>query len=288
MDGVPSVFLFDGQRSSITTPRASPPPATLGYNWPPLKRHFPPRLTNLPGQCLQCQANGSNVCRVLRPPSVNVIVILVRGALACCRANSYPWSPFPLRRVHPGPGPHIPASFHRHRSWSLLEPRQGYLAHKKQPPRRTLLGLCLGPYGGASGRFLLNEVPLYWMQAQCVATLGSFAAYELTSLCPSNDSPSKRIADSVHQNELFRPSKRIADGTPSINRPQAQCVATLGSFAAYELTSADMTVSSFEDLSTINIRRMFAAVGEVNSQPTGPNPLYHCDDYVDRPRARGV
>ena len=28
--------------------------------------HFPPRLTYLPGQWLQCQANGSNVCRVLR------------------------------------------------------------------------------------------------------------------------------------------------------------------------------------------------------------------------------
>ena len=26
----------------------------------------PPRLNNLPGQWLQCQANGSNVCRVLR------------------------------------------------------------------------------------------------------------------------------------------------------------------------------------------------------------------------------
>ena len=32
---------------------------------PLLKSHSPPRLTNLPGQWLQCQANGSNVCRVL-------------------------------------------------------------------------------------------------------------------------------------------------------------------------------------------------------------------------------
>jgi len=32
-----------------------------------LKRHFPrTRFTNLPDQWLQCQANGSNVCRVLR------------------------------------------------------------------------------------------------------------------------------------------------------------------------------------------------------------------------------
>ena len=31
-----------------------------------LKSHFPPRLTNLPDQWLQCQANGSNVFRVLR------------------------------------------------------------------------------------------------------------------------------------------------------------------------------------------------------------------------------
>ena len=33
---------------------------------PLLKRHIPPRSTHLPGQWLQCQANGSNVCRVLR------------------------------------------------------------------------------------------------------------------------------------------------------------------------------------------------------------------------------
>ena len=25
-----------------------------------------------------------------------------------------------------------------------------------------------------------------------------------------------------------------------------------------------------------------------NCQPTGPNPLYHCDYYLDRPRAMGV
>ena len=35
------------------------------YTGEVLKRHFPPRLTNLPGQWLQCQATGSNVCRVL-------------------------------------------------------------------------------------------------------------------------------------------------------------------------------------------------------------------------------
>jgi hypothetical protein len=33
---------------------------------PLLKIHCPPRLTYQPGQWLQCQANGSNVCRVLR------------------------------------------------------------------------------------------------------------------------------------------------------------------------------------------------------------------------------
>ena len=30
-----------------------------------LQRQFPPRVTNLPAQWLQCQANGSNVFRVL-------------------------------------------------------------------------------------------------------------------------------------------------------------------------------------------------------------------------------
>ena len=33
---------------------------------PSLKSHFHPRLTYLPGQWLQCSANGSNVCRVIR------------------------------------------------------------------------------------------------------------------------------------------------------------------------------------------------------------------------------
>jgi len=34
----------------------------------PCTEETPPlRLTNLPGQWLQCEANGSNVCRVLRP-----------------------------------------------------------------------------------------------------------------------------------------------------------------------------------------------------------------------------
>ena len=35
-----------------------------------LKSHSPPRLTNVPDQWLQCQSNGSNVCRVLRMQGV--------------------------------------------------------------------------------------------------------------------------------------------------------------------------------------------------------------------------
>jgi len=51
---------------------------------PLLKSHFPPRLTNLPGQWLQGQANGSNVCRVLRrfPPQETKIDSLMSGSTA--------------------------------------------------------------------------------------------------------------------------------------------------------------------------------------------------------------
>ena len=60
------------------------------------------RLTNLPGQWLQCQTNGSNVCRVLRG-----------GA--------------PSDRERDG-GPEEEECY---RDSPAL---QGYLAHKKQPP----------------------------------------------------------------------------------------------------------------------------------------------------------
>ena len=56
-----------------------------------------------PGQWLQCQVNGSNVYRVLRLAHIRLarVGLLARGAW-------HPWSPFPLRRAHPGPGPHTP------------------------------------------------------------------------------------------------------------------------------------------------------------------------------------
>ena len=40
----------------------------------------------------------------------------------------------------------------------------------------------------------------------------------------------------------------------------AQCVAIVGRHAAYELTSADLTVASLADLTTYNLRRLFANV----------------------------
>lgn len=50
----------------------------------------------------------------------------------------------------------------------------------------------------------------------------------------------------------------------------AQCVAVLGNHAAWQLRSADLTVSSLGDLTTYNIRRLFANVGEGNSNPGDP------------------
>ena len=37
----------------------------------------PPRLTNLPGQWLQSQADGSNVCRVLRKRDTQVAIKMI-------------------------------------------------------------------------------------------------------------------------------------------------------------------------------------------------------------------
>lgn len=47
----------------------------------------------------------------------------------------------------------------------------------------------------------------------------------------------------------------------------AQCVAILGQHAAYQLKTADLTVASLGDLTTYNIRRLFANVGEGNRSP---------------------
>ena len=51
--------------------------------------------------------------------------------------------------------------------WTGKRLLQGYLAHKKTPPRRTLLGLSLGPFDGprGGGRFLMSEIPL--QKAMC-------------------------------------------------------------------------------------------------------------------------
>ena len=49
---------------------------------------------------------------------------------------------------------------HFEAEWRVARHLQGYLAHKKQPPPRTLP--CLGTYGGprGGGLFLMSEVPL--------------------------------------------------------------------------------------------------------------------------------
>ena len=51
----------------------------LAWRW----SHFPTRLTNLPGQWLQCQAEGSNVCRDLRRSEQ----INVPGEIGSCPPN---------------------------------------------------------------------------------------------------------------------------------------------------------------------------------------------------------
>mmetsp|Transcript_62124 Transcript_62124/g.91064 ORF Transcript_62124/g.91064 Transcript_62124/m.91064 type:complete len:475 (-) Transcript_62124:434-1858(-) len=50
----------------------------------------------------------------------------------------------------------------------------------------------------------------------------------------------------------------------------AQCVAVLGQHAAWQLKSADLTVASLGDLTTYNMRRLFANVGQGNSNPGDP------------------
>ena len=68
-----------------------------------LKRLCSPRLANLPGQWLQCQANGSNVCRECHFSTVEV------GAV--------------LQPLVDGPAEGV---------------LQGYFSDKKTPPHQTL------------------------------------------------------------------------------------------------------------------------------------------------------
>ena len=50
-----------------------------------------------------------------------------------------------------------------HKNVFCQHPVQGYLAHEKQPPRRTRQQNYVGPYGvpREGGMFLTSEVPLY-------------------------------------------------------------------------------------------------------------------------------
>jgi len=60
------------------------------------------------------------------------------------------------------------------------------------------------------------------------------------------------------------------EGISSAHDISAQCVAVMGQHAAWQLKSADLTVASLGDLSTYNIRRLFANVGEGNTNPGDP------------------
>jgi len=65
---------------------------------PLLKSHLPPRLSNLPGQWLQCQANGSNVCRVLRGgiflhPLEQTLSSFIFSSNMCCGTDAGPQDP---------------------------------------------------------------------------------------------------------------------------------------------------------------------------------------------------
>ena len=77
---------YEPASEPLHTPPPPPASATCGGgggtgSLPLLKRH-----SHLPGQWLQCQANGSNVCRVLRPRPPVLLAPPARGAVYC-RAN---------------------------------------------------------------------------------------------------------------------------------------------------------------------------------------------------------
>ena len=57
-----------------------------------------------------------------------------------------------------------------HRTTARL---QGYLAHKKLPPPRTLLGLCIGPYGGPWGGRGFS-----WARYPCISAIKKRLSYE--------------------------------------------------------------------------------------------------------------
>ena len=120
-----------------------------------LKRHIPPRSTNLPGQWLQCQADGSNVYRVLR-----------LSAPSCSRGR--PWLESALRTGYdPSPDNRLRAITDQQVTSRRCPSRQrtrlqGHLAHKKPRPlgpySSTMPRALLWSYGGRW--FLMSGVPL--------------------------------------------------------------------------------------------------------------------------------
>ena len=82
---------------------------------------------NLPGQWLQCQANGSNVCRVLRLPEAGPSCPEADKSLPFWSNGGQPfWSNMGERVSScPEAGPSCPEAG---------PGLQGYLAHKKTPP----------------------------------------------------------------------------------------------------------------------------------------------------------
>ena len=67
-----------GSARNMVSCRASGRPEPVGQV---LERPPHPQMTNLTGEWLQCQANGSNVCRVLRhaPVHLRTSLILTEG-----------------------------------------------------------------------------------------------------------------------------------------------------------------------------------------------------------------
>lgn len=76
--------------------------------------------------------------------------------------------------------------------------------------------------------------------------------------------------------KLMRPPQKCVifdsdpEGISAARDISAQVVAVLGSYAAWELQSADMTIRAMDELTIFNIRRLFSEVGEGNAPDAEP------------------
>ena len=91
----------------------------------------------------------------------------------------------------------------------------------------------------------------------------------------------ERRARSPHVRRNLNPQPSTLNPHPSTLNPQPSTLNPQPSTLKVGLGAEEMWHSSAEEtLIVLEVQR--------KRQPTGPNPLYHRDDLVDRPRAMGV